>query len=344
MDDAIKYWEENTNFEELKRRIGDRQIAIWGAYANGKHVRRILMKRGFSVGFYIDGHKGSCEYDDLSIRKPSEEIEEDVYIFITVIGVREEIVRYLNVWHMKEMNDYTYISKMLPHVVISECTGYGDYNGNRLECEDDQIQCKIEFKGCDSRIKIGKGFTASRGAKIIVESGCEVIIGDSMRLCEDVTVEVFAGGKLEIGNNCLCYKGARISCKGAKVTFGNYVTMGERFVCSNSKSTVINIGNDCMFSHDVSIFSGGHSIFDIEARENVSMKQQKYVKIGNHVWLGKNVVILHNAEIGNGCIVGASSVVKIKAEDNCIIAGNPAKVIKRNHTWDRRHDIEFEDI
>lgn len=345
MDYAIRYWEENTNFEELRRMIGDKKIAVWGAYITGKHVRRILTERGFKVSFYIDGHKNACEYDNLLVRKPGESIDEDTYVFIAVIGVRDEIVRYLNEWHMKEGKDYTYISKVLPQVVITECAGnYADRNGNRLECEDDHIQCKIEFKGFNSTIKIGRDFTALDGAKITVESGSEVIIGDCVHLYEDVTLEVLEEGRLKIGNNCLCYKDSVISCKGAEISFGNYVTMGRRLFCSNGKSSIINIGNDCMFSYDVSIISGGHSIFDMEKKENISMEREKYIKIGDHVWLGKNAVVLHNADIGNGCIVGASSVVKLKTEQNCVVAGNPAKIIKQNHTWDRRKNLRFEDL
>lgn len=99
-----------------------------------------------------------------------------------------------------------------------------------------------------------------------------------------------------------------------------------------------------MFSSDVSIISGGHSIFDLDKQKNVSKEREKYIKLGNHIWLGKNAMVLHNADIGNGCIVGAGSLVKIKTNENCVIAGNPAKIIKTNHTWDRRRDIEFEDI
>lgn len=62
---------------------------------------------------------------------------------------------------MKEKSDYTYISKLVPYLAVSECVwggGYEDYNGNRLEFGDDRIQGKIEFKGFNSRIKIGRGF------------------------------------------------------------------------------------------------------------------------------------------------------------------------------------------
>ena len=57
------------------------------------------------------------------------------------------------------------------------------------------------------------------------------------------------------------------------------------------------------------------------------------VKIGNKVWIGENVVILAGAEIGDGCIIGANSVVKGKIEKNQIVVGAPAMPIKR---WDNK--------
>lgn len=53
------------------------------------------------------------------------------------------------------------------------------------------------------------------------------------------------------------------------------------------------------------------------------------VKIGKNVWVGDNVVILPGTKIGDGCVVGANAVVSGKYEDNCILAGVPAKVIKK---------------
>lgn len=50
--------------------------------------------------------------------------------------------------------------------------------------------------------------------------------------------------------------------------------------------------------------------------------------IGNHVSLGANVSILGNVKIGDNVVIGAGSVVVKDIPDNCIAAGNPAKVIK----------------
>jgi len=54
----------------------------------------------------------------------------------------------------------------------------------------------------------------------------------------------------------------------------------------------------------------------------------KPTKIGNNVWVGENVVILAGVEIGDGCIIGANSVVTKEIPPQSIAVGTPAQVIK----------------
>ncbi len=51
--------------------------------------------------------------------------------------------------------------------------------------------------------------------------------------------------------------------------------------------------------------------------------------IGNDVWIGQNAVILPGVHIGDGAIIGASSVVGSDVEPYSIVAGNPAKLIRK---------------
>ena len=60
--------------------------------------------------------------------------------------------------------------------------------------------------------------------------------------------------------------------------------------------------------------------------------------IGNDVWIGQNVTILPGVHIGDGAIIGASSVVGSNVEPYTIVAGNPAKVIRK------RFDDELIDL
>lgn len=51
--------------------------------------------------------------------------------------------------------------------------------------------------------------------------------------------------------------------------------------------------------------------------------------IGNDVWIGQNAVILPGVHIGDGAIIGASSVVGSDIEPYTIVVGNPAKVLHK---------------
>jgi len=53
------------------------------------------------------------------------------------------------------------------------------------------------------------------------------------------------------------------------------------------------------------------------------------IVIGNDVWIGQNVTILPGVHIGNGAIIGLNSVVAKNVEPYAIVAGNPAKTIRK---------------
>lgn len=52
--------------------------------------------------------------------------------------------------------------------------------------------------------------------------------------------------------------------------------------------------------------------------------------IGNNVSVGANAVIIGNIHIGNNVIIGAGAVVVSDVPDNCVVVGNPAKIIRQN--------------
>lgn len=66
--------------------------------------------------------------------------------------------------------------------------------------------------------------------------------------------------------------------------------------------------------------------FDITV---ICVVPSREIKIGKNCFIGCNSIILKGTVLGDGCVVGAGAVVTGKFEDNCVIAGNPARVIKR---------------
>ena len=62
---------------------------------------------------------------------------------------------------------------------------------------------------------------------------------------------------------------------------------------------------------------------------NIDMVSKKDVIIGNNVWIGWGSIILKGTIIGDNCVIGAGSLVSGEFPDNVVIAGNPARIIKR---------------
>ena len=87
----------------------------------------------------------------------------------------------------------------------------------------------------------------------------------------------------------------------------------------------IEFGDNVYMGPGAKIISANH-----DANNYAKHIKAEPIKIGNDVWIGANVVILPQVEIANGCVIGAGSVVtKSFNRENCVIAGNPAIIIKR---------------
>ncbi|WP_254789998.1 acyltransferase, partial [Vibrio cholerae] len=86
----------------------------------------------------------------------------------------------------------------------------------------------------------------------------------------------------------------------------------------------------CMFSRNVKLMtSDGHDIL----RDGKRINPAKSIYIGSHVWLADNVTILKGVDIGSGSIIGINSTVTKSIGQYCIAAGNPARKIKDNISW-----------
>ncbi|MDF1874438.1 acyltransferase [Sulfurimonas sp. SAG-AH-194-I05] len=89
------------------------------------------------------------------------------------------------------------------------------------------------------------------------------------------------------------------------------------------------IENDVLLGPNVSIYSATHKYKDI----TIPIKKQGYtakkVLIKEGSWLGVNSVIMPGVTIGKNAVVAAGSIVTKDVPDNCIVAGVPAKIIKK---------------
>ena len=127
------------------------------------------------------------------------------------------------------------------------------------------------------------------------------------------------------------------------------VYIGKQFSCSGARLYLYNnsniiIGNDNMWSSEIVIRTGdGHSILNSSGD---ILNNPESVFIDDHTWICENVKILKGVRINENTIIGANSTVtKLQTKcKNCIIAGSPAKIIKKKINWHRQRPYSLSRI
>ncbi|BEJ16834.1 hypothetical protein CspHIS471_0602350 [Cutaneotrichosporon sp. HIS471] len=91
----------------------------------------------------------------------------------------------------------------------------------------------------------------------------------------------------------------------------------------------IHIGHRTMIAANTQIYTPSHPILPEERNGLRGPEWAKPITIGDDCWIGGGVIICPGVTIGNGVTVGAGSVVTKDVEDRVVVAGNPARVIKK---------------
>ena len=105
------------------------------------------------------------------------------------------------------------------------------------------------------------------------------------------------------------------------------------------KSGYMNFNSVIIANKKITIGDGvtiasGVVIRDSDSHKTKEEGNTKEINIGNHVWIGTNAIILKGVNIGDNSVVAAGSVVTKDVPKNSMVAGVPAKVIKKNITWE----------
>ena len=148
------------------------------------------------------------------------------------------------------------------------------------------------------------------------------------------------GSSIELGNHVVCVssflanlmglyqRSILLARAGGRIVLEDDVRMSATTIYSRES---IHIGKHTSIGGNVKIFDHDFHPIDPQQRlehPNSGMKT-KPVEIGENVFIGCNVIILKGSKIGNNCVIGAGSVVAGVFEENCVIAGNPARVIRK---------------
>lgn len=111
------------------------------------------------------------------------------------------------------------------------------------------------------------------------------------------------------------------------VVRGNRVKIGRNVVVMNNSLFMaaggITIEDDVMVAANVQLISNNHDLYDHQ------ILTCKPVRLKRNCWIGAGATILPGITVGENAVVAAGAVVTKDVENNTVVGGNPAKVIKR---------------
>lgn len=130
------------------------------------------------------------------------------------------------------------------------------------------------------------------------------------------------------------FRGQVIVGDKCRVNIGNKTTVTKNCFINTAEETDVIIGDDCMIASDTILRThDSHPIFDIFTQTRINIAQS--IIIGNHVWLGDQVIVLGGARVEDGSIIGIRGLVTGIITNNSIAAGVPARVIRKDIAWER---------
>ncbi len=91
----------------------------------------------------------------------------------------------------------------------------------------------------------------------------------------------------------------------------------------------IDIGDNVLIGPGAKLVTASHPLDAETRRENPFMSYAQPIRICDNVWIGAGAIILPGITVGEGAVVGAGAVVTKDVEPGTVVAGSPARVIRK---------------
>lgn len=191
------------------------------------------------------------------------------------------------------------------------------------------LYLSARFRG---RIIILRGtrLRLERGARIRVPRGCRLLIGKSHVAGAPASLHMMRNARLTVhgqGRASISRSARILIMEDALLEIGGETTIHYNAAVTCFKR--ISIAQSCAVSWNVNILDGNlHELIV----DGVPHPRARPVTLGRGAWIGCGATIL-GASIGAGAVVGAGSVVIANVPEKVAVAGNPARIIRKNVAW-----------
>lgn len=107
---------------------------------------------------------------------------------------------------------------------------------------------------------------------------------------------------------------------------------------------MLKIGNNVQITAGVTILTHGYDWSVLKGYYGEILGSAGGVEIGNNVFIGMHTTILKGVHIGNNVIIGANSLINKNIPDNCVVAGNPCKILMTlEQYYEKRKKVQVEE-
>lgn len=153
-----------------------------------------------------------------------------------------------------------------------------------------------------------------------------------------LTVRNPSGCRLSIGGDSNIEAGIVFETQGTEVRIGSRCHLGGGTLLDAACG--IEIGDDVLIAFEVLIMDHDshalrfelrqHDVRDwMNATKDWTNVTRRPVRVGDKAWLGARTIVLKGVTIGEGSVTGAGSVVTSDVPAWTLVAGNPARIIRR---------------
>jgi acetyltransferase-like isoleucine patch superfamily enzyme len=146
-------------------------------------------------------------------------------------------------------------------------------------------------------------------------------------VCPGVKFQIGRDARVTLGRWSWIGHRCKIRVHEGEFSLGAKSVMGQEVTVSAYQH--VSIGRECIIADRVMMIDFDHTVAEVERPIREQGIYKRNVDVGHNVWIGYGACLLRGVEVGENSVIGTSAVVTTDVPANAIVAGVPARVIRK---------------